>query len=95
MKLEDQAAKKQIIEVKILKNPISFELSTGSFFTCTLKDIEKIGLIIVAQIHVEKLIKEIDNENSDGVILDLRGGGGSLYELQPAKIFLGRGNVIP
>ena len=45
---------------------------------------------------VKKLIKEIDNENSDGVILDLRGnGGGSLYEAYSlAKIFLGRGNVL-
>ena len=43
-----------------------------------------------------KLIKEIDKENSDGVILDLRGnGGGSLYEAYSlAKIFLGRGNVL-
>ena len=45
---------------------------------------------------VRTLLRELDKNNSDGIILDLRGnGGGSLFEAYSlAKLFIGRGNVV-
>ena len=97
VKLEDQAAKKQIIEVNDLEKSYKFGVIDLPAFYMDFEGYQKNRFNYrSATRDVKKLIKEIDNENSDGVILDLRGnGGGSLYEAYSlAKIFLGRGNVL-
>ena len=97
MKLEDQAAKKQIIEVSDIEKSYKFGVIDLPAFYMDFEGYQKNRFNYrSATRDVKKLIKEIDNENSDGVILDLRGnGGGSLYEAYSlAKIFLGRGNVL-
>ena len=97
VKLEDQAAKKQIIEVSDIEKSYKFGVIDLPAFYMDFEGYQKNRFNYrSATRDVKKLIKEIDNENSDGVILDLRGnGGGSLYEAYSlAKIFLGRGNVL-
>ena len=97
VKLEDQAAKKQIIEVSDIEKSYKFGVIDLPAFYMDFEGYQKNRFNYrSATRDAKKLIKEIDNENSDGVILDLRGnGGGSLYEAYSlAKIFLGRGNVL-
>ena len=45
---------------------------------------------------VKKILRELDESNIDGLVLDLRGnGGGFLFEAYSlAKLFIGRGNVV-
>ena len=97
VKLEDQAAKKKNIEIYKLNKSYNIGVIDLPAFYMDFEGYQKNRFNYrSATRDVKKLIKEIDNENSDGVILDLRGnGGGSLYEAYSlAKIFLGRGNVL-
>ena len=97
VKLEDQAAKKREIEIKrsgklfnigIIELPTfymdfdAYKKNRYNYKSCS-KD-------------VRTLLRELDKNNSDGIILDLRGnGGGSLFEpYSLAKLFIGRGNVV-
>ena len=45
---------------------------------------------------VKRILRELDESNIDGLVLDLRGnGGGFLFEAYSlAKLFIGRGNVV-
>lgn len=97
VKLEDQAAKKKELEInrsgKIYKIGI-IELPT---FYMDFEAYKKNRFDYKSSSKdVRKLLRELDNDNTDGVILDLRGnGGGSLYEAYSlAKLFIGRGNVV-
>ena len=97
VKLEDQAAKKKELEInrsgKIYKIGI-IELPT---FYMDFEAYKKNRFDYKSSSKdVRTLLRELDNDNTDGVILDLRGnGGGSLYEAYSlAKLFIGRGNVV-
>jgi carboxyl-terminal processing protease len=97
VKLEDQAAEKDIIEIKrpskifkigVIELPafyFDFEAyqSRDYNYRSSSKD-------------VKKLLSELKKENVDGLILDLRNnGGGSLYEANAlAHLFLGRGTTV-
>ena len=96
VKLEDQAAKKKEIEIN----------RSGKLFNIGVIELPTFYMDFDAyrknrynykssSKDVRALLRELDN-NSDGIILDLRGnGGGSLFEAYSlAKLFIGRGNVV-
>ncbi len=97
VKLEDQAAKKKKVEIYkpnksynigIIDLP-AFYMDFDAFsrnqfnYKSSSKD-------------VRNLLRELKDEQVDGVILDLRGNsGGSLYEAYSlAKLFIGKGNIV-
>ncbi len=97
VKLEDQAAKKKEIEIK----------RSGKLFNIGIIELPTFYMDFDAykknrynykssSKDVRTLLRELDKNNSDGIILDLRGnGGGSLFEAYSlAKLFIGRGNVV-
>ena len=97
VKLEDQAAKKKEIEIK----------RSGQLFNIGIIELPTFYMDFDAykknrynykssSKDVRTLLRELDKNNSDGIILDLRGnGGGSLFEAYSlAKLFIGRGNVV-
>ena len=97
VKLEDQAAKKKEIEIN----------RSGKLFNIGVIELPTFYMDFDAHRKnrynykssskdVRALLRELDNNNSDGIILDLRGnGGGSLFEAYSlAKLFIGRGNVV-
>ena len=97
VKLEDQAAKKKEIEIN----------RSGKLFNIGVIELPTFYMDFDAyrknrynykssSKDVRALLRELDNNNSDGIILDLRGnGGGSLFEAYSlAKLFIGRGNVV-
>jgi len=97
VKLEDQAAKKREIEIK----------RSGKLFNIGIIELPTFYMDFDAykknrynykssSKDVRTLLRELDKNNSDGVILDLRGnGGGSLFEAYSlAKLFIGRGSVV-
>ncbi len=97
VKLEDQAAKKREIEIK----------RSGKLFNIGIIELPTFYMDFDAykknrynykssSKDVRTLLRELDKNNSDGIILDLRGnGGGSLFEAYSlAKLFIGRGNVV-
>ena len=97
VKLEDQAAKKKEIEIN----------RSGKLFNIGIIELPTFYMDFDAyrknrynykssSKDVRALLRELDNNNSDGIILDLRGnGGGSLFEAYSlAKLFIGRGNVV-
>ena len=97
VKLEDQAAKKKEIEIN----------RSGKLFNIGVIELPTFYMDFDAykknrynykssSKDVRTLLRELDNNNSDGIILDLRGnGGGSLFEAYSlAKLFIGRGNVV-
>ncbi len=97
VKLEDQAAKKREIEIK----------RSGKLFNIGIIELPAFYMDFDAykknrynykssSKDVRTLLRELDKNNSDGIILDLRGnGGGSLFEAYSlAKLFIGRGNVV-
>ena len=97
VKLEDQAAKKREIEIN----------RSGKLFNIGIIELPTFYMDFDAykknrynykssSKDVRTLLRELDKNNSDGIILDLRGnGGGSLFEAYSlAKLFIGRGNVV-
>jgi len=97
VKLEDQAAEKKILsltrndkeyKVGVIQLP-AFYFDFDAFqkrdydYKSSSKD-------------VKRLLKELKNQNVDGLIFDLRNnGGGSLYEANAlAHLFLGRGTTV-
>ena len=97
VKLEDQAAKKKEIEIN----------RSGKLFNIGIIELPTFYMDFDAyrknrynykssSKDARALLRELDNNNSDGIILDLRGnGGGSLFEAYSlAKLFIGRGNVV-
>ena len=97
VKLEDQAAEKKIItlerdtkdyKVGVIELPaFYFDFDAYQKRDYNYKSSSK---------DVKRLIKELNKENIDGLIIDLRNnGGGSLYEANAlAHLFLGRGTTV-
>ena len=97
VKLEDQAAEKKIItlerdtkdyKVGVIELPaFYFDFDAYQKRDYNYKSSSK---------DVKKLIRELNKENIDGLIIDLRNnGGGSLYEANAlAHLFLGRGTTV-
>ena len=97
VKLEDQAAEKKIItlerktkdyKVGVIELPaFYFDFDAYQKRDYNYKRSSK---------DVKRLIKELNKENIDGLIIDLRNnGGGSLYEANAlAHLFLGRGTTV-
>ena len=97
VKLEDQAAEKKIItlerntkdyKVGVIELPaFYFDFEAYQKRDYNYKSSSK---------DVKRLIKELNKENIDGLIVDLRNnGGGSLYEANAlAHLFLGRGTTV-
>ena len=97
VKLEDQAAEKKIItlerdtkdyKVGVIELPaFYFDFDAYQKRDYNYKSSSK---------DVKRLIKELNKENIDGLIVDLRNnGGGSLYEANAlAHLFLGRGTTV-
>lgn len=97
VKLEDQAAEKELITVNrgnkdykigVIKLPaFYFDFEAYQQRDYTYRSSSK---------DVKKLLKELKNEDVDGLVLDLRNnGGGSLFEANAlAHFFLGRGTTV-
>ena len=97
VKLEDQAAEKKLITLKrdtkvykvgVIELPaFYFDFDAYQKRDYNYKSSSK---------DVKKLIRELNKENIDGLIIDLRNnGGGSLYEANAlAHLFLGRGTTV-
>ena len=97
VKLEDQAAEKKLItlerdtkdyKVGVIELPaFYFDFDAYQKRDYNYKSSSK---------DVKRLIKELNKENIDGLIVDLRNnGGGSLYEANAlAHLFLGRGTTV-
>ena len=97
VKLEDQAAEKKLItlerdtkdyKVGVIELPaFYFDFDAYQKRDYNYKSSSK---------DVKKLIRELNKENIDGLIIDLRNnGGGSLYEANAlAHLFLGRGTTV-
>ena len=97
VKLEDQAAEKKIITIErntkdykvgVIELPaFYFDFDAYQKRDYNYKSSSK---------DVKKLIRELNKENIDGLIIDLRNnGGGSLYEANAlAHLFLGRGTTV-
>ncbi len=97
VKLEDQAAKKK--ELKIIRSGKVFNIGIIELPTFYMDfDAYKLNRYNYksSSKDVRTLLRELNENESDGIILDLRGnGGGSLYEAYSlAKLFIGRGNVL-
>lgn len=97
VKLEDQEAEKKILslsrnnkeyKVGVIQLPaFYFDFDAYQKRDYNYKSSSK---------DVKRLLKELKNENVDGLVIDLRNnGGGSLYEANAlAHLFLGRGTTV-
>ena len=97
VKLEDQAAKKREIEIKRSGKLFNIGIIQLPTFYMDFDAYKKNRYNYKSSSKdVRTLLRELDKNNSDGIILDLRGnGGGSLFEAYSlAKLFIGRGNVV-
>ncbi|MFL2754536.1 MAG: carboxy terminal-processing peptidase [Gammaproteobacteria bacterium] len=97
VKLEDQAAKKREIEIKRSGKLFNIGIIELPAFYMDFDAYKKNRYNYKSSSRdVRTLLRELDKNNSDGIILDLRGnGGGSLFEAYSlAKLFIGRGNVL-
>ena len=97
VKLEDQAAEKKIISLernnKVFKiGVIELPAFYFDFEAYQLRDYSYRS----SSKDVKKLLRELNQENIDGLVLDLRNnGGGSLYEANAlANLFIGRGTTV-
>ena len=97
VKLEDQAAEKKIISLernnKVFKiGVIELPAFYFDFEAYQLRDYSYRS----SSKDVKKLLRELNQENIDGLVLDLRNnGGGSLYEANAlAHLFIGRGTTV-
>ena len=97
VKLEDQAAEKKILNIK--RNDIDYKVGVIELpaFYFDFNAYQKRDLNYKSSSKdVKKLLKELKQENVDGLVIDLRNnGGGSLYEANAlAHLFLGRGTTV-
>lgn len=97
VKLEDQAAEKKVINIergnKIFKiGVIELPAFYFDFEAYRKRDYSYRS----SSKDVKKLLRELNQENVEGLILDLRNnGGGSLYEANAlAHLFIGRGTTV-
>ncbi len=97
VKLEDQAAKKKKVEIfRPNKSYIIGVIDLPAFYMDFDAFSKNQFNYKSSSKDVRKLLRELEEEKVDGVILDLRGNsGGSLYEAYSlAKLFIGKGSVV-
>ena len=97
VKLEDQAAKKKELEINRSGKLFNIGIIELPTFYMDFEAYKKNRYNYKSSSKdVRTLLRELDKNSSDGIILDLRGnGGGSLFEAYSlAKLFIGRGNVV-
>ena len=97
VKLEDQAAEKNIIEIQRSSKKFKIGVIELPAFYFDFEAYQKRDYNYRSSSKdVKKLLSELKKENVDGLILDLRNnGGGSLYEANAlAHLFLGRGTTV-
>ena len=97
VKLEDKAAKKDIIEIERLSKTFRIGVIELPDFYFDFEAYQNRDYNYRSSSKdVKKLLSELKREDVDGLILDLRNnGGGSLYEANAlAHLFLGRGTTV-
>jgi carboxyl-terminal processing protease len=97
VELEDQAAEKDIIIISRPSGEYKIGIIELPAFYFDFEAYQKRDYNYRSSSKdVKKLIKELKDENVDGLILDLRNnGGGSLYEANAlAHLLLGRGTTV-
>ncbi|HIE50103.1 MAG TPA: tail-specific protease [Gammaproteobacteria bacterium] len=97
VKLEDQAAEKDIIEIKRPSKTFKIGVIELPAFYFDFEAYHNRDYSYrSASKDVKKLLSELKREDVDGLILDLRNnGGGSLHEANAlAHLFLGRGTTV-
>jgi len=97
VKLEDQAAKKKNIEIYKLNKSYNIGVIDLPAFYMDFDAFSRNQFNYKSSSKdVRNLLRELEEEQVDGVILDLRGNsGGSLYEAYSlAKLFIGKGSVV-
>ena len=96
-RLEDAAAKKKEIEIKRASRNYNIGVIELPTFYMDFEAYNKNRFDYKSSSRdVKKILRELDESNIDGLVLDLRGnGGGFLFEAYSlAKLFIGRGNVV-
>lgn len=97
VKLEDQSAKKQILEIKNEDMPYRIGIITIPAFYVDYEAEQKGDRNFKSTTRdVRKLITELQNEKVDGIVIDLRNnGGGSLNEaVELTGLFIDDGPVV-
>ena len=97
VKLEDQAAEKEILNIQ--RGNVNYKVGIIELpaFYMDFDAFQRRDLSYKsASKDVKKLLKELKQENVDGLVIDLRNnGGGSLFEANRlAHLFLGRGTTV-
>jgi carboxyl-terminal processing protease len=97
VKLEDQAAEKKIINIERDEKTFKIGVIELPAFYFDFEAYQKRDYSYRSSSKdVKKLLRELNEENIEGLILDLRNnGGGSLYEANAlAHLFIGRGTTV-
>jgi carboxyl-terminal processing protease len=97
VKLEDQAAKKKKVEIYKLNKSYNIGIIDLPAFYMDFDAFSRNQFNYKSSSKdVRNLLRELKEEQVDGVILDLRGNsGGSLYEAYSlAKLFIGKGSIV-
>ena len=97
VKLEDAAAKKREITIQRSSRDYKIGIIELPTFYMDFEAYNKNRFDYKSSSRdVKKILRELDESNIDGLVLDLRGnGGGFLFEAYSlAKLFIGRGNVV-
>ena len=97
VKLEDQAAEKKVINVDRDNRTFKIGVIELPAFYFDFEAYQKRDYNYRSSSKdVKKLLRELNQENIEGLILDLRNnGGGSLYEANAlAHLFIGRGTTV-
>ncbi len=97
VKLEDQAAEKKVINIERDNKTFKIGVIELPAFYFDFEAYQKRDYNYRSSSKdVKKLLKELNQENVEGLILDLRNnGGGSLYEANAlAHLFIGRGTTV-
>lgn len=97
VKLEDQAAKKKVIEVK--NNGLTYRIGVitiPNFYTDFEGNRSGDNTAKSTAVDVKKLLEELKQEKVDGVVIDLRNnGGGALSEaIDVTGLFIEKGPVV-
>ena len=97
VKLEDQAAEKKVINIDRDNRTFKIGVIELPAFYFDFEAYQKRDYNYRSSSKdVKKLLRELNQENIEGLILDLRNnGGGSLYEANAlAHLFIGRGTTV-
>ncbi len=97
VKLEDQAAEKKVINVERGYKTFKIGVIELPAFYFDFEAYQKRDYSYRSSSKdVKKLLRELNNDDIEGLILDLRNnGGGSLYEANAlAHLFIGRGTTV-